>query len=141
MDLVQSVLPMFLDVYVQSEIQDLDTGALVREFNYAQTLSCHVKGMVSNSPTSRNSDRQELGNKYINEQVIQIRTIEKLNIRHKITNIRDKSNNCIWKELNYPTETPTVFEIVGVTPILDPFGTLLAYNSIAKRSENQKIGI
>lgn len=141
MDLVQSVLPMFLDIYVQSEIQDPDTGALIRDFNYAATLSCHAKGMVTNSATSRSSDRQEMGNKYINEQMVQIRTVEKLNLRHKITNIRDKNNNPIWKELNYPTETPTVFEVIGVTPILDPFGTILAYNSLAKRSENQKIGI
>ena len=141
MGLVQSVLPMFLDVYVQSEIQDPDTGALIRDFNFTTTLNCHVKGMVTNSATSRSSDRQEMGNKYINEQMIQIRTVEKLNLRHKITNIRDKKNNTLWKELNYPIETPTVFEIVGVTPILDPFGTLIAYNSLAKRSENQKIGI
>lgn len=141
MDLVQSVLPMFLDIYVQSEIQDPDTGALIRDFSYSDTLSCHAKGMVTNSATSRSSDRQEMSNKYINEQMVQIRTVEKLNLRHKITNIRDKNNNPIWKELNYPTETPTVFEVIGVTPILDPFGTILAYNSLAKRSENQKIGI
>ena len=47
----------------------------------------------------------------------------------------------IWTELNYPNETPTVFEVVGVTPITDPFGTIVAYNSTAKRSENQEIGI
>jgi hypothetical protein len=80
-------------------------------------------------------------NKYTNEQMIQIRTVEKLNIRHKITAIRDKNNNYIWKELNHPTESPTVFEVIGVTPILDPFGTILAYSTTAKRSENQVIGI
>jgi hypothetical protein len=141
MDLIESVLPMFLDVYAQSEIQDIDTGAIIREFQYINTLNCHAKGMVSNSATSRNSDKQMLNNKYSNEQMIQIRTIEKLNVRHKITRIRDKNNNNIWTELNYPSETPTVFEIIGVTPILDPFGTLIAYNSTAKRSENQQIGI
>jgi hypothetical protein len=141
MDLIESVLPMFLDVYAQSEIQDIDTGAIIREFQYINTLNCHAKGMVSNSATSRNSDKQMINNKYSNEQMIQIRTIEKLNVRHKITRIRDKNNNNIWTELNYPSETPTVFEIIGVTPILDPFGTLIAYNSTAKRSENQQIGI
>jgi hypothetical protein len=141
MDLIESVLPMLLDVYAQSELQDPDTGAIIRDFQYVSTLNCHAKGMVSNSATSRNSDKQMLNNKYSNEQMIQIRTIEKLNVRHKITRIRDKNNNTIWTELNYPSETPTVFEIIGVTPILDPFGTLIAYNSTAKRSENQQIGI
>jgi len=36
--------------------------------------------------------------------------------------------------------TPTVFEVISSTPITDPFGNVLAYNSVAKRSENQEIG-
>jgi hypothetical protein len=73
--------------------------------------------------------------------MVQIRTTSKLNIRHKITNIRDKNGTVVWTELDYPSDTPTVFEIFGVTPITDPFGTILGYNSVAKRSENQNIGI
>jgi len=79
--------------------------------------------------------------KYINDQTIQIRTIEKLNVRQKITNIRDSSGNVIWSEIDYPQETLTVFEVVGVTPITDPFGGTLGFNSTLKRSENQTIGI
>ena len=73
--------------------------------------------------------------------MIQIRTIEKLNLRHKLTNIRTKGGVNIWTELDYPTETPTVFEITGVTPITDPFGEIIAYNTMATRSESQQIGI
>ena len=57
-----------------------------------------------------------------------------------IKNITDKNNNVIWEELNFPTSTPTVFEVVGTTPITDPFGSVIAYNSVLKRSENQQIG-
>jgi hypothetical protein len=141
MDIITSVLPMLLDVYVQADTQDPDTGAMIKEFQYRTTLNCSAKGIISNSATSRGGDRQVMTNKYTNEQMIQIRTIEKLNIRHKITAIRDKNNNYIWKELNHPTESPTVFEVIGVTPILDPFGTILAYSTTAKRSENQVIGV
>ena len=73
--------------------------------------------------------------------MIQVRTSEKLTIREKITNIRDSSGNYIWTELNFPTETPTVFEVVGTTPLTDPFGRVLGYNSSMKRSENQQIGL
>ena len=75
------------------------------------------------------------------EQLIQIRTVDKINMRHKITNIRNKDNEVIWTELNYPSDTPTVFEVVGVTPIMDPFGTIMAYNTVVKRSENQTVGL
>jgi hypothetical protein len=96
--------------------------------------------MISNSSSARSGDMQTLSTKYADKQTIEIRTQARLTYRQKITNMRDSSNNVIWFELNYPNDTPTVFEIVSSTPITDPFGTLMAYNSIAKRSENQIIG-
>lgn len=139
-DLVDSVLSMKLDVYRQFEIQDPDTGAIKREWNYHRTVDCHAKGVISNSASTRTSDKQIFNNKYVNDQVIQIRTSERLTLREKITNIRDSSGKTIWTEINYPNETPTVFEIMGTTPITDPFGNILGYNSSVKRSENQQIG-
>ena len=129
MDIVEALLPFQLDLYVQSDAQDPDSGALIKQWNYYKTLPCSAKGVVSNSTSTRTNDRQNFDNKYRNEQFVQIRTIEKLNVRHKITNIRNKNNEFIWTELNYPTETPTVFEVIGITPITDPYGTIIAYNS------------
>ncbi len=140
-DLIDSILSMDLDLYVQSETQDANTGAIKKEWMFSKTIPCHAKGIVSNSATARSGDKQVFGAKYINDQIIQIRTIEKLNVRQKITNIRDSSGNVIWSEIDYPQETPTVFEVVGVTPITDPFGGTLGFNSTLKRSENQTIGI
>jgi len=140
-DLIDSVLSMKLDVYRQSEIQDADTGAIKREWNYHRTVDCHAKGVISNSATTRSSDKQVFSNKYMNDQIIQVRTSERLTMREKVTNVRDANDNVIWSEINFPTETPTVFEVVGTTPITDPFGNVLGYNSSMKRSENQQIGL
>ena len=139
-DLIDSVLSMQLDVYRQTEIQDPDTGAIKREWSYHRTLDCHAKGVISNSATTRSSDKQVFSNKYMNDQIIQVRTSEKLTMREKVTNIRDTAGNVIWAEANFPTETPTVFEVIGTTPVTDPFGTVIAFNSSMKRSENQQIG-
>lgn len=138
--LVDSILNMKMDVYAQQDIQDPDTGAIKKTWLYTRTVPCYAKGIISNS-TSRTSDKQSMGNSYVNQQIIEIRTESKLNIREKITNVRDSKDVVIWSELNYPTETPTVFELIGTTPITDPFGGVLGYNSSAKRSENQVIGI
>jgi hypothetical protein len=131
---------MKMDVYRQFDSQNSETGAIVKEWNYYKTIPCHAKGVITNSATARAGDRQSFSNKYDNEQVIQIKTIEKITLREKITNITDKNKNVIWEELNFPTNTPTVFEVVGTTPVTDPFGTVIAYNSVLKRSENQQIG-
>ena len=138
--IIDSILSMKLDVYRQIDHQDPDTGAIKREWIFQRTVDCHAKGVVSNSATSRSSDRQVFDNKYKNDQQVQLRTLERLTARDKITNIRDNQNNVIWTEINFPNETPTVFEIVGVTPLTDPFGKVIGYNSTIKRSENQQIG-
>jgi len=140
-DLIDSVLSMQMDVYRQLDAQDPDTGAIKREWQFYKTVDCHAKGVISNSATTRSSDKQVFGNKYMNDQIIQVRTTDKLTMREKITNIRDAAGNTIWTEINYPNETPTVFEVVGVTPVTDPFGAVIAYNSSMKRSENQQIGL
>ena len=140
MDILESLLPYQLDLYVQYDLQDSETGAINKEWQYYKTIDCSAKGVVSNSTSTRSNDRQQLSNRYSMEQMIQLRTIERITVRHKITNIRNKNGEYIWTELNYPTETPTVFEVVGVTPIADPFGTPIGYNITAKRSENQGIG-
>ena len=138
--ILDSVLSMNLDVYRQSEIQDTETGAILKNWNYHRTLSCHAKGIISNTATSGSGNKQVFSNKYMDDQVIQIRTAEKLTAREKVTNIRDADNNVIWQEINYPNDTPTVFEIMGTTPMTDPFGRVIAYSSSLKRSENQQIG-
>ena len=139
-DLIDSVLSMKMDVYRQFDTQNPDTGAIVKEWHYYKTIDCHAKGVVSNSATTRSSDKQIFDNKYVNDQIIQVRTVERVTAREKVTNIRDMAGNVIWIEINFPTETPTVFEVMGTTPITDPFGRVLAYNSAMKRSENQRIG-
>jgi len=138
--IIESVLSMKMDVYRQVDEQDIDTGAIKKAWIYQRTVDCHAKGVISNSATTRSSDKQVFDNRYKNDQQIQVRTVDRLTAREKITNIRDQQDVPIWTEINFPTETPTVFEVVGVTPITDPFGRTIGYNSAMRRSENQQIG-
>jgi len=139
-DLMDSVLSMKMDVYRQIDFQDPNTGAIKKEWMFYKTIDCHAKGVISNSATSRSSDRQEFGNRYKNEQMIQVRTSERVTSREKVKGIRDSDGKQIWLELDYPTDTPTVFEVVGTTPMTDPLGRVIGYNSSMMRSENQQIG-
>jgi len=139
-DLVDSLMPMFLDVYKQFDLQDPDTGSIKKEWQFDRTVACSAKGIISNSSAGRSGDKQIMSNRYLNDQVLQIRTSEKLLLREKITNIRDSEGTVIWEELNFPTNTPTVFELMGTTPMTDPLGGVVGYNSTVKRSENQIIG-
>ena len=140
-ELIESVMTMKMDIYRQSEVQDENSGAIKKEWNYSRTIPCHAKGVISNSATTRSSDRQSFDNRYSNEQLVQVRTMERVFSNEKVTNISDSTGMVIWKELNYPTETPTVFEVVGVTPMTDALGRVVGYSTNLKRSENQTIGL
>lgn len=139
-DLIDSVLPMLIDIYRQYESQDESTGALKKEWQFNRTIPCSAKGVVSNSTSSRSGDKQTYSNKYINEQILQLRTTSKIIFSEKITNVRYLDGTVVWEEINFPTNTPTVFEVVGVTPMTEPFGGVVGYNTTVKRSENQVIG-
>lgn len=139
--IIDSVLSMKMDVYKQIDTQDPDTGAIKKEWIFDRSVDCHAKGVISNSATTRSSDKQIFDNRYTNDQIIQVRTSNRITAREKITNIRNRDGECVWTEINFPSDTPTVFEVVGTTPITDPFGRVVGYNSSMKRSENQQIGI
>lgn len=140
-DLVSNMFVMILDIYKQFDEQDDRTGAIKKEWHFIESVPCYAKGIISNSGTSRTSDKSVIGNKYEYVQTLEVRTARRLTLREKVTNIRNSDGDVIWTELDAPTETPTVFEVIGTTPITDPFGSVLAYNSTLKRSENQQIGI
>jgi len=140
-DLVDSVLSMKMDIYRQFDLQDPDSGAIKKEWQYYKTVDCSAKGVISNSSSTRTNSIQSFGTKYVNEEILQVRTAARLSYREKVTNIKDSKGNAIWVELDYPSETPTVFEVIGSTPVTDGFGSVIAYNSVIKRSENQRIGL
>ena len=139
-NIVDSVLTMKMDVYKQVDYQDPNTGALKREWQYDRTMACHAKGSISNTSSTTTGDKQVFGNKYVNSEILQLRTTDRVTLREKITNISDSSGKPIWVEANFPTDTATVFEVMGSTPMTDPFGSVVGYNTSVKRSENQTIG-
>ena len=141
LDLLDSMLSMTMDVYTQLNTQDTDTGNIKREWNYVKTVSCNTRSSISSYVSTTGNVSQKFNTKYSNSNAIESRTIEKIGLREKVTNICDSSNNPIYVEENYPSNTPTVFEVVSSSPMIDAFGNVIAYNSILKRSENQSIGL
>ena len=139
-DVVDGLMTMKMDVYRQTEQQDKDTGAMIREFSFIKTIDCYARGVITES-RNRSNDSQKFSNKYSNNQYIEARTSDRLTARDKVKNIRDVNGKPIWYELNYPSDTDTVFDVIGTTPISDPFGNVVGYNSSLQRAENQQIGI
>lgn len=57
--------------------------------------------------------------------------------RDRITNVRDWKGNIIWREEEMDGSPATVFEVRGITPIINPFGRHVENIALLERAEVQ----
>lgn len=57
--------------------------------------------------------------------------------RDRITNVRDISGNILWREEEIDGSPATVFEVRGITPIINPFGRHVENMALLERAEVQ----
>ena len=58
--------------------------------------------------------------------------------RDKVTNIRQKkTGELLWKEEEINGYPATTFNVMGITPIFDPFSNLIEYSVLLQRAEVQ----
>lgn len=129
---------MKMDIYERITTQDENTGALKKTWGFRSTQSCLARGQVSNSATSPGSN-DKVGERYFNNEFIKIESPIRLSKTQRITNIRNQENEYIWIEQDSYTQDPTVFDVLGCIPVMDPFGSIISYNVTAKRSEVQSL--
>lgn len=61
----------------------------------------------------------------------------RLSRRDMVTNIRGSNREIIWIEEERDDQAPTVFNVNGISPILDPFGRVTEYMALLERAEMQ----
>lgn len=133
---VEAKYAMLADIYRVQQKRDENTGEIKREWLYAETVPCLAKSIISSGVRTPSNDRT-IDNRYIIEEIIKINTVEKLSRNSKITNIRDLKGQVLWEEAEVLNNPPTMFSIVGSTPIVDAFGQILEYETTLQRSEIQ----
>jgi hypothetical protein len=85
---------------------------------------------------------ERFGNEYVAVDYIKATFGPRTNItrRDQITNIRSKrdiNGPAVWREEEISGYPPTVFNVMGVTPVFDPFSNLVEYAVLLERSEVQ----
>ena len=64
----------------------------------------------------------------------------KITKRDRVTNIRNaRTGVVIWREEEINGAPPTIFNVMGVTPITDPFSNVLEVNVLLQRAEVQSV--
>lgn len=120
--------------------QPYDEGSATPDnpFTTLKSFKCMVRGIVDGGirvagTTERFGDLYE-GVDYV-RMWFPVRT--PITRRDRITNIRDKRGTILWREEERSDNAPTVFSVVGVTPIIDPFGAHTENMALLERAEGQ----
>ena len=123
-----------IERYWQEVDDDPDTAGM-----QARTIPCIVRGVLDGGiRVAGTTERYSPAGVYENIDFakMQFPANVQLSKRDRITNIRNSRGELIWKEEEWKG-APTVFDILGVTPIPDPWGTLIENHALLQRSEVQ----
>ena len=133
---VEAKYAMKLDVYRVQIDQDPNSGEIKRQWIYTETLPCLAKSIISSGVRSPSNDRT-VDTQYRVEEIIKVMTLVKLPRNAKLSNVRDLNDKVLWEEAEISGNPPTIFDIVGSTPIIDGFGQILDFETTVQRSDIQ----
>jgi hypothetical protein len=119
---------MMAEVYDQTAVQSA-SGAIERSWNYTspiKTIFCQASGIVDGGiRVVGSTERWE--EKYQNVEWVHIATDAQITKRQRIGNIMNSQGELLFEGV--------IFEVLGITPILNPFGALVEYDVLAQRAE------
>jgi hypothetical protein len=130
--------------------QDPDTGAFIRVWvedpDITDTvlpddlrIPCIARGVVDGGiRVAGTTERYTPAGIYENVDFVRMQFPAGyiLTKRDKVTDIRNGKNILLWKEEEFDGAA-TVFDVLGVTPIIDPFGNHVENTALLQRSEVQ----
>lgn len=135
-----SIMNMKADIYEQEYSQDPNTGAVLREWNYARTIQCKVEPIKVGGASTR-TDNKVFGKgaegDYTEKFQIRIKCNELLSKRWRIENIRSSDNQPVFYEIDRLGEPDTIFEVTSSHATLDPFGKVVYYEAVLLRTQVQ----
>lgn len=132
--------------------QDPDTGEIIRVWEPVDsdeeagvqplTVECMVRGVIDGGiRVAGTTERFTPQGLYDNVDYAKMNFPADfvLTKRDRVTDIKNASGDTIWKEEEFD-DRGTVFEVLGITPILDPFGMHVENLALLKRAEVQQYG-
>lgn len=131
--------------------QDPDSGAIVKRWvdNPTTITDESAKTIIRNVPLMARGvlttgiqgagSTERFDDIYTNVDWVKATFGKNTNItkRDQVTNVRTRSGELVWKEEEITDYPPTVFDVMGVTPVLDPFSRLVEYSVLMQRAEVQ----
>ena len=120
--------PLLADVYESVDVQNSDTGLVLKQWQFKETISCSAKGQISTG-IDKNASNVNSGQKTIKAtESLKIRSKNALSTADRVVLIRNDFGT-VWKEdivINSEGgfQNSTIFEPKGSVPILDHNGSV-----------------
>lgn len=109
------------------------SGQPVRSYTKIKEISCLARGILGQGIRVVGSSEQFLGVDYEDVEVVKMRTTDgSLNKGMRISNIRNSDGTTLWQN----ADGPIVFNVQGITPVFDPFNTIIEYDILLRGVTN-----
>lgn len=123
---------MVMDVLSQENFQT-ESGEINRRWlPKAADVACIARG-ISGGGIRVVGSTERWGDRHEDVEYVKIQTNYNLSKRDRVTNIRTCHGQLAWEDRG----VSIVFDVVGSTPVIDPFGTLVEYDVLVTRAEIQ----
>lgn len=127
--------------------QDPESGEIIRKWietdpddpdAVALIIPCSARPIV-NSGMKGAGTTEEWGERYVDVDWIKMSFPAHiiLSNRDRITDIKSRAGVVVWKEEQIGDAIATVFDIVGISPVTDPFGNHIENLALLRRAEVQ----
>lgn len=135
--IISGIYNMKADLYRQIVKQDARTGEVQRMWEFIGSIEVMARGL-GNLRGKDFGTTDKWKDIYTKSDYLRIKTMDKIDDTMRVTNVRDVNGKVAWIEEG-DSEEPTIFDVIGVTPVIEPFGQHLEYDVFLNRSEVQSL--
>jgi len=129
---------MTAEVYVQKNVQS-DSGVMTRQWVFDKTISCRAMVPANKSGKSTGDSKSYgTGSEGYSESLgVKLQTEVRLSKRFRISGITAADGEKTFLEYDRISLEDTIFDIVSMHPVLDPFGKIAYYECNLRRAQVQ----
>jgi len=125
---------MTAQIYIQQNTQDVNTGAISREWVYDKTIQCKVEPIKTKGTSSRGDNKVFNGSNnavgsYDERLQIKLKSLQLLSKRWRVEFIRSSDGQQVFLEIDKYDKPDSIFEVTSSHAVLDPFGKISYFES------------
>jgi hypothetical protein len=135
--LISASYPFLVDVYTKKRIVSDNSGHIDYKWQFWKILPCWAGPFTSTSFKAQGTT-EVFGDQYFKKSYLKLLTPEDIGRNVQVANIRNKrTGEVIFNEVELRGSPATWYNSNGSSPVLDPYGRVIQWDTLISRSEQQ----